>query len=148
MVSILPMFFFRDKLYGDDIVFHINRLLSLDTVWKSPINFTTNGGTGQLINTFYPWLTYYPIFIIYKLTQSVFVAWMSFQFLLAAFEQQLVIWNLRSPHNSGIRAAELHLFHVQITAVGKVKLFHAIKSFLKGIPFHHHKTAEAVWCSW
>lgn len=23
-----------------------------------------------------------------------------------------------------------------------------IKSFLKGIPFHHHKTAEAVWCSW
>ena len=28
MVSILPMFFFRDKLYGDDIVFHINRLLS------------------------------------------------------------------------------------------------------------------------
>lgn len=54
IVSILPMFFFRDKLYGDDIVFHINRLLSLDTVWKSPINFTTNGGTGQLINTFYP----------------------------------------------------------------------------------------------
>lgn len=42
IVSILPMFFFRDKLYGDDIVFHINRLLSLDTVWKSPINFTTN----------------------------------------------------------------------------------------------------------
>lgn len=82
IVSILPMFFFRDKLYGDDIVFHINRLLSLDTVWKSPINFTTNGGTGQLINTFYPWLTYYPIFIIYKLTQSVFVAWMSFQFLI------------------------------------------------------------------
>ena len=67
---------------------------------------------------------------------------------LAALEQQLVIWDLRSPHNSGIRAAELHLFHVQITAVGKVKLFHAIKSFLKGIPFHHHKTAEAVWCSW
>ena len=63
---------------------------------------------------------------------------------LAAFEQQLVIWDLRSPHNSGIRAAELHLFHVQIAAVGKVKLFHAIKSFLKGIPFHHHKTAEAV----
>ena len=31
IVSILPMFFFRDKLYGDDIVFHINRLLSLDT---------------------------------------------------------------------------------------------------------------------
>ena len=24
----------------------------------------------------------------------------------------------------------------------------AAKSFLKGIPFHHHKTAEAVWCSW
>ena len=67
---------------------------------------------------------------------------------LAALEQQLVIWDLRSPHNSGIRAAELHLFHVQIAAVGKVKLFHVIKSFLKGIPFHHHKTAEAVWCSW
>ena len=67
---------------------------------------------------------------------------------LAAFEQQLVIWDLRSSHNFGIRAAELHLFHVQIAAIGKVKLFHAIKSFLKGIPFHHHKTAEAVWCSW
>lgn len=95
MVSILPMFFFRDKLYGDDIVFHINRLLSLDTVWKSPINFTTNGGTGQLINTFYPWLTYYPIFIIYKLTQSVFVAWMSFQFLVRFVTCLLSFYGLR-----------------------------------------------------
>ena len=67
---------------------------------------------------------------------------------LAALEQQLVIWDLRSSYNSGIRATELHLFHVQIAAICKVKLFHAIKSFLKGIPFHHHKTAEAVWCSW
>lgn len=95
MVSILPMFFFRDKLYGDDIVFHINRLLSLDTVWKSPINFTTNGGTGQLINTFYPWLTYYPTFIIYKLTQSVFVAWMSFQFLVRFVTCLLSFYGLR-----------------------------------------------------
>ena len=95
IVSILPMFFFRDKLYGDDIVFHINRLLSLDTVWKSPINFTTNGGTGQLINTFYPWLTYYPIFIIYKLTQSVFVAWMSFQFLIRFVTCLLSFYGLR-----------------------------------------------------
>ena len=95
MVSILPMFFFRDKLYGDDIVFHINRLLSLDTVWKSPINFTTNGGTGQLINTFYPRLTYYPIFIIYKLTQSVFVAWMSFQFLVRFVTCLLSFYGLR-----------------------------------------------------
>ena len=95
IVSILPMFFFRDKLYGDDIVFHINRLLSLDTVWKSPINFTTNGGTGQLINTFYPWLTYYPIFIIYKLTQSVFVAWMSFQFLVRFVTCLLSFYGLR-----------------------------------------------------
>ena len=95
MVSILPMFFFRDKLYGDDIVFHINRLLSLDTVWKSPINFTTNGGTGQLINTFYPWLTYYPIFIIYKLTQSVFVAWMSFQLLVRFVTCLLSFYGLR-----------------------------------------------------
>ena len=95
MVSILPMFFFRDKLYGDDIVFHINRLLSLDTVWKSPINFATNGGTGQLITTFYPWLTYYPIFIIYKLTQSVFVAWMSFQFLVRFVTCLLSFYGLR-----------------------------------------------------
>ena len=95
MVSILPMFFFRDKLYGDDIVFHINRLLSLDTVWKSPINYTTNGGTGQLINTFYPWLTYYPTFIIYKLTQSVFVAWMSFQFLVRFVTCLLSFYGLR-----------------------------------------------------
>jgi len=89
------MFFFRDKLYGDDIVFHINRLLSLDTVWKGPINFTTNGGTGQLINTFYPWLTYYPIFLIYKLTQSVFVAWMSFQFLVRFVTCLLSFYGLR-----------------------------------------------------
>ena len=95
MVSILPMFFFRDKLYGDDIVFHTNRLLSLDTVWKSPINYTTNGGTGQLINTFYPWLTYYPTFIIYKLTQSVFVAWMSFQFLVRFVTCLLSFYGLR-----------------------------------------------------
>lgn len=95
VVSILPMFFFRDKLYGDDVVFHINRLLSLDTIWKSPINFTTNGGTGQLINTFYPWLTYYPIFLVYKLTQSIFVAWMSFQFLVRFATCLLSFYGLR-----------------------------------------------------
>ena len=94
-VSILPMFFFRDKLYGDDVVFHINRLLSLDTIWKSPINFTTNGGTGQLINTFYPWLTYYPIFLVYKLTQSIFVAWVSFQFLVRFATCLLSFYGLR-----------------------------------------------------
>ncbi len=67
----------------------------MDTVWKSPINFTTNGGTGQLINTFYPWLTYYPIFIIYKLTQSVFVAWMSFQLLVRFVTCLLSFYGLR-----------------------------------------------------
>ena len=62
---------------------------------RVPINFTTNGGTGQLINTFYPWLTYYPIFIIYKLTQSVFVAWMSFQLLVRFVTCLLSFYGLR-----------------------------------------------------
>lgn len=94
-VSILPMFFFRDKLYGDDVVFHINRLLSLDNIWKSPINFTTNGGTGQLINIFYPWLTHYPIFLVYKLTQSIFVAWMTFQILVRCATYLISFYGLR-----------------------------------------------------
>ncbi len=54
----------------EDTYFHLIRLKGLENVWISPVNFNTFTGNGTYINVFYPWLTMYPMWIIYHITGS------------------------------------------------------------------------------
>ncbi len=54
----------------EDTYFHLIRLKGLENVWISPVNFNTFTGNGTYINVFYPWLTMYPMWIIYQITGS------------------------------------------------------------------------------
>ena len=55
---------------NSDIIFHLNRILGLSGVWKTPINFVTFGQIGYGVNYFYPWLTLYPAYVLIRLTHS------------------------------------------------------------------------------
>ena len=70
-VSLLYLFpaFKNMKIFGFyDTAFHINRALSLESIFSSPINFETFRSYGMQVNNFYPWLTLYPLFLLIKFT--------------------------------------------------------------------------------
>ena len=70
-VSLLYLFpaFKNMEIFGFyDTAFHINRALSLESIFSSPINFETFRSYGMQVNNFYPWLTLYPLFLLTKFT--------------------------------------------------------------------------------
>ncbi|NTP13475.1 hypothetical protein HQ818_05925 [Enterococcus faecium] len=70
-VSLLYLFpaFKNMEIFGFyDTAFHINRALSLESIFSSPINFETFRSYGMQVNNFYPWLTQYPLFLLIKFT--------------------------------------------------------------------------------
>ncbi|MUN81031.1 hypothetical protein EZ073_13155 [Enterococcus faecium] len=70
-VSLLYLFpaFKNMEIFGFyDTAFHINRSLSLESIFSSPINFETFRSYGMQVNNFYPWLTLYPLFLLIKFT--------------------------------------------------------------------------------
>ncbi|HAQ8262160.1 TPA: hypothetical protein IYA01_000729 [Enterococcus faecium] len=70
-VSLLYLFpaFKNMEIFGFyDTTFHINRALSLESIFSSPINFETFRSYGMQVNNFYPWLTLYPLFLLIKFT--------------------------------------------------------------------------------
>lgn len=70
-VSLLYLFpaFKNMEIFGFyDTAFHINRALSLESIFSSPINFETFRSYGIQVNNFYPWLTLYPLFLLIKFT--------------------------------------------------------------------------------
>ncbi|WP_338368040.1 hypothetical protein [Enterococcus faecium] len=71
LVSLLYLFpaFKNMEIFGFyDTAFHINRALSLESIFSSPINFETFRSYGMQVNNFYPWLTLYPLFLLIKFT--------------------------------------------------------------------------------
>ncbi|NTP30189.1 hypothetical protein HQ833_03780 [Enterococcus faecium] len=70
-VSLLYLFpaFKNMEIFGFyDTAFHINRALSLESIFSSLINFETFRSYGMQVNNFYPWLTLYPLFLLIKFT--------------------------------------------------------------------------------
>ncbi|WP_019768877.1 hypothetical protein [Streptococcus sobrinus] len=82
LLYIIPFLTSNGALYGDDLHFHIDRMLGLATIKESPVNFKSFYKVGQGINFFYPYLTYYPYYLLYKLTNSLYAGWMIYIYLL------------------------------------------------------------------
>lgn len=55
--------------------FHISRILSLENIFNSPVNFKYFAHTGQIVNLMYPWVLVYPMYLLYKLTNDVVLAY-------------------------------------------------------------------------
>ncbi|WP_019790084.1 hypothetical protein [Streptococcus sobrinus] len=83
LLYIIPFLTSNGALYGDDLHFHIDRMLGLATIKESPVNFKSFYKVGQGINFFYPYLTYYPYYLFYKLTNSLYTGWIIYVYCLS-----------------------------------------------------------------
>ena len=82
LIYVIPIAVFNKGLNGADLSFHLNRLLGMEGIYASPINFKAFYGIGLGVNYFYPFLTYYPFFVLYRLSHSVFLGYYIHQYLL------------------------------------------------------------------
>lgn len=82
LLYVIPIAVFNKGLNGADLSFHLNRLLGMEGIYASPINFKAFYGIGLGVNYFYPFLTYYPFFVLYRLSHSVFLGYYIYQYLL------------------------------------------------------------------
>lgn len=72
-----------DKLTGAyDLIFHLARIKSLPTIFKSPINMNVFNYTGQAINLFYPYLTLLPAAFFYSTTNNLIISYIAYIFLM------------------------------------------------------------------
>lgn len=83
------IFFFNTK--GQPIIkadidgqFNFSRVMSLENIWKSPINFKYFQHNASAVNLMYPWGTIYPMYLLIKLTGSL-VGGYYIYFLLITF---------------------------------------------------------------
>ncbi|AWN18885.1 hypothetical protein [Streptococcus sobrinus] len=83
LIYIIPLLMSNGILYGDDLHFHLNRVLSLATIKESPVNFKAFYKVGQGVDLFYPYLTYYPYYLFYKLTNSLYTGWIIYVYCLS-----------------------------------------------------------------
>ena len=82
LLYVIPIAVFNKGLNGADLSFHLNRLLGMEGIYASPINFKAFYGIGLGVNYFYPFITYYPFFVLYRLSHSVFLGYYIYQYLL------------------------------------------------------------------
>jgi hypothetical protein len=70
--------FFMDGIphyRSEDTIFHISRLMGLANVWSSPVCYNSFSGTGTYVNLYYPWLTMYPMWLLYRVCSSYTLAY-------------------------------------------------------------------------
>ena len=67
---------------SQDTYFHFNRFISLQNVWKAPVNFHSFCNNGPMTNIFYPWLTIYPVRILLLVTKSYVAAYKLYRLML------------------------------------------------------------------
>lgn len=95
-LNILPLlnFNFATSYMGDDFFFHVQRVLALSNIFKSPVNFDVFAHTATMANIFYPWETVYPLYLIYHTTGDFFFSYKLFYFLITFLTAILAYWCL------------------------------------------------------
>lgn len=89
---------------SEDAYFHINRLISMENVWTSPVSYHAFNGNGNLVNNFYPWLTMYPMYIVYKICGSYLIAYKIYYLLLNILTLLIANYAMKRITNSDISA--------------------------------------------
>ena len=55
--------------------FQFSRILSLENIWQSPVNFKLYNQTGQMVNLFTPWLFVYPMYLLIIICQNIVIGY-------------------------------------------------------------------------
>lgn len=83
LIYYLPIFSMPGINRCDDTTFHLGRLVGLSNVFSSPVNFNSFGNNGLMVNIFYPWLTMYPMRLLYTISSSYVLAYKLFYTILS-----------------------------------------------------------------
>lgn len=62
--------------------FNFSRVMSLENIWKSPVNFKYFQHNASAVNLMYPWATVYPMYLFIKLTGSLVGGYYIYFFLI------------------------------------------------------------------
>lgn len=73
----IPLFIDNTVIHNadQDTLFHLSRIIGLSNVWESPVNFNNFHKHGTMMNNFYPWITLYPAYLLFKFTNSLTLAY-------------------------------------------------------------------------
>lgn len=132
------------KLYlGDDLIFHLQRLAGLSNIWSSPINFNSFMSHGVAVNTYYPWLLYYPAYLLSLLTGNIFTAYKLYIFGLTLLCLYFGYWMAKKLLQSDFRGTIFALVYTFSTyraadvfkraAVGEIIAFTVMPLVLLGL---------------
>ncbi|MGT2928838.1 hypothetical protein ACVR1G_01045 [Streptococcus dentasini] len=112
LIYIIPLLMSNGALYGDDLHFHLNRVLSLASIHESPVNFKSFYKIGQGVNFFYPYLTYYPYYLLYKLTGSLYNGWILYSYALTVVTYLIAYYSSKGITHNRFNSHLFAIFYV------------------------------------
>jgi hypothetical protein len=94
----IPLFLDNVVIHNadQDTLFHLSRIIGLSNVWESPVNFNTFHHHGTMMNNFYPWITLYPAFILFKITNSLTLSYQIYYFLITLLTMLIAYYSMNT----------------------------------------------------
>ncbi|MGG5357599.1 MULTISPECIES: hypothetical protein [unclassified Enterococcus] len=101
---VLPLFLPDGVLHtrNQDTYFHLSRLIGLDNVWSSPVNFNNFGHNGTMMNIFYPWLTLYPAYLFYHLTNNLTLGYGLYYWFITVLTMLIAYYSMGKIKNNRV----------------------------------------------
>ncbi|HBL1549177.1 TPA: hypothetical protein LP263_002642 [Enterococcus faecium] len=85
---------------NQDTYFHLSRIIGLDNVWSSPVNFNNFDHHGTMMNIFYPWLTLYPAFLFYKMMGNLVLSYNIYYFFITFLTMVVSYFSMKQIKNN------------------------------------------------
>lgn len=95
--------------------FHFSRMMSLENIWNSPVNFEYFNHTGQIVNLMYPWAILYPMYLLVKLTGNIVLGYYIYFLIMTFICLELTYWcvkKMKVSQMAAIISAVLYAFSV------------------------------------
>ncbi|EKG9127285.1 hypothetical protein AAFB30_000866 [Enterococcus faecium] len=99
---VIPLFMSKGIYYSvnQDTYFHLSRIIGLDNVWSSPVNFNNFDHHGTMMNIFYPWLTLYPAFLFYKMMGNLVLGYNIYYFFITFLTMVVSYFSMKQIKNN------------------------------------------------
>ena len=99
---VIPLFMSKGIYHSvnQDTYFHLSRIIGLDNVWSSPVNFNNFDHHGTMMNIFYPWLTLYPAFLFYKMMGNLVLGYNIYYFFITFLTMVVSYFSMKKIKNN------------------------------------------------
>ncbi|WP_338372602.1 hypothetical protein [Enterococcus faecium] len=99
---VIPLFMSMGIYHSvnQDTYFHLSRIIGLDNVWSSPVNFNNIDHHGTMMNIFYPWLTLYPAFLFYKMMGNLVLSYNIYYFFITFLTMVVSYFSMKQIKNN------------------------------------------------